>query len=166
MEEYIRLEEEKSQKHEKVFNWETAKYGRIWYDEDVHNPRSVEHEFPAIAFNESLTLGMLLNIIKNLYVPFGILFDPKRYYKDGDYARMLRRPRTKCLKFYNLCTILIDFIDMALPLRDQRHRYFRLARVYRREIHQVWVFDFEGLPDLMAEGLSARMLMEHRDAQG
>nr|GEY37338.1 hypothetical protein [Tanacetum cinerariifolium] len=26
-------------------------------------------------------------------------------------------------------------------------------------------FDFGGLPDLMAEGLSARMLMEHRDAQ-
>nr|GEW23307.1 hypothetical protein [Tanacetum cinerariifolium] len=55
MEEYIRLEEEKSQKHEKVFNWETAKYRRIWYDEDVHNPRSIKHEFLAIAFNDSLT---------------------------------------------------------------------------------------------------------------
>ncbi|GKC54118.1 hypothetical protein Tco_1076863, partial [Tanacetum coccineum] len=30
---------------------------------------------------------MLFNLIKNLYVP-----DPKRYCKDGDYARMLRRP--------------------------------------------------------------------------
>ncbi|GJX23321.1 hypothetical protein Tco_0227766 [Tanacetum coccineum] len=29
MEEYIRLEEEKDQKHGKEFNWETAKYGRI-----------------------------------------------------------------------------------------------------------------------------------------
>ncbi|GJV56195.1 hypothetical protein Tco_1457200 [Tanacetum coccineum] len=28
------------------------------------------------------------------------------------------------------------------------------------------VFDFGGLPDLIAEGLSTRMLMEHRDAQG
>ncbi|GKF48202.1 hypothetical protein Tco_0141453, partial [Tanacetum coccineum] len=35
--------------------------------------------------------GMLLNLIKYLYVPFGIPFDPKRYYMDG-YARMLRRP--------------------------------------------------------------------------
>ncbi|GKD30548.1 hypothetical protein Tco_1241326, partial [Tanacetum coccineum] len=25
---------------------------------------------------------------------FGIPFDPKRYYKDGDCARKLRRPRT------------------------------------------------------------------------
>ncbi|GJY47087.1 hypothetical protein Tco_0436150 [Tanacetum coccineum] len=29
MEEYIRLEEEKSRKHGKVFNWEIAKYGKI-----------------------------------------------------------------------------------------------------------------------------------------
>ncbi|GJY16967.1 hypothetical protein Tco_0387389 [Tanacetum coccineum] len=30
-------------------------------------------------FNE----GMLINLIKNLYVPFGIPFDPKLFYKDG-----------------------------------------------------------------------------------
>ncbi|GKC23019.1 hypothetical protein Tco_1025169 [Tanacetum coccineum] len=35
-----------------------------------------------------------------------------------------------------------------------------------REVHRVQVFDFGGFPDLMADGLSARMLMEHRDAQG
>ncbi|GKE33605.1 hypothetical protein Tco_1452927, partial [Tanacetum coccineum] len=73
--------------------------------------------------------------------------------------------------------------DMALPPCDQRHQYLRyeglqytyadivdfkarLARIYKREVHRVQVFDFGGLPDLMADGLSARMLMEHRDAQG
>ncbi|GJY25795.1 hypothetical protein Tco_0400521 [Tanacetum coccineum] len=35
-----------------------------------------------VAFN-CLNNGMLLNLIKNLYVPFGILFDPKFFYKDG-----------------------------------------------------------------------------------
>ncbi|GKA51633.1 hypothetical protein Tco_0744829 [Tanacetum coccineum] len=55
MEEYIRLEEENARKCGKVFNWETAKYGQIWYDEDVHDIRSVETEFPAIVFNDSLT---------------------------------------------------------------------------------------------------------------
>ncbi|GKD29691.1 hypothetical protein Tco_1240469 [Tanacetum coccineum] len=39
-----------------------------------------------------LVNGMLFNLVKNLYVSFGILFDPKRYYKDGDCARILRRP--------------------------------------------------------------------------
>ncbi|GKC67366.1 hypothetical protein Tco_1099964, partial [Tanacetum coccineum] len=53
--EYIRLEEEKARKHGKVYNWETATYGKIWYDEDVHDLRSVETKFPAIVFNDSLT---------------------------------------------------------------------------------------------------------------
>ncbi|GKD21431.1 hypothetical protein Tco_1223134 [Tanacetum coccineum] len=55
IEEYIRLEEEKARKHGKVFNWETARYGKIWYDEDVLDLRSVETEFPTIVFNDSLT---------------------------------------------------------------------------------------------------------------
>ncbi|GKA33517.1 hypothetical protein Tco_0719946 [Tanacetum coccineum] len=279
MEEYIRLEEEKAQKRGKVFNWETAKNGKIWYDEDVHDLRSVETEFPAIVFNDNLTSNETLfceptissfnnneidfrisfdesndedytilridfsteptlcpqhidefdlkdetslseydeveqnvlyfnylfpfNIIYpddlksdkdnddneidmiqssgNLYVPFGIPLDPKRYFKDGDCTRMLRRPRT--FKIYNLCTNLVNFTNMALPPIDQRYQYLRfeglqytegdiddfemsLAKIYRREVHKVQVFDFGGLPDLMAEELSNRMLMEHRDAQG
>ncbi|GJS49696.1 hypothetical protein Tco_0599817, partial [Tanacetum coccineum] len=55
MEEYIRLEEEKARKRGKVFNWETAKYGKIWYDEDIHDLRSVETEFPAISFNDEVS---------------------------------------------------------------------------------------------------------------
>nr|GEZ26254.1 hypothetical protein [Tanacetum cinerariifolium] len=55
MEEYIRLEKEKARRHGKVYNWETAKYGKIWYDEDIHDLRSVEIKFPAIVFNDNLT---------------------------------------------------------------------------------------------------------------
>ncbi|GKC62658.1 hypothetical protein Tco_1095256 [Tanacetum coccineum] len=55
MEEYISLEEEKARKCRKMLNWETAKYGKIWYDKDVHDLRSVETEFPAIVFNDNLT---------------------------------------------------------------------------------------------------------------
>ncbi|GKD55639.1 hypothetical protein Tco_1289026 [Tanacetum coccineum] len=55
MGEYIRLEEEKTRRHGKVYNWETATYGRIWYDDDVHDLRSVETEFSAIIFNDELT---------------------------------------------------------------------------------------------------------------
>ncbi|GJT53892.1 hypothetical protein Tco_0988946 [Tanacetum coccineum] len=103
------------------------------------NDALIETEFPAIVFNDSLTLNETLScepmvsslkdeidfrisfdkqsddnlcpddlksdkgnddneidMIQSsgdLYVPFGIPFDPKRYYKDGDCARMLRRPR-------------------------------------------------------------------------
>ncbi|GJV84697.1 hypothetical protein Tco_1524595 [Tanacetum coccineum] len=55
IEEYIRLEEEKASRRSKVYNWETATYGKIWYDEEVHDLRSVKTEFPAIVFNDSLT---------------------------------------------------------------------------------------------------------------
>ncbi|GJY80965.1 retrovirus-related pol polyprotein from transposon TNT 1-94 [Tanacetum coccineum] len=57
MEEYIRLEEEKARKRGKMYNWKTATYGKIWYDEDVLDPRSVKTEFPAIVFNDTLTLN-------------------------------------------------------------------------------------------------------------
>ncbi|GKD49811.1 hypothetical protein Tco_1278787 [Tanacetum coccineum] len=55
MEEYIRLEEEKYHRCGKVYNWETATYGKIWDNEDVHDLGSVETEFPAIVFNDTLT---------------------------------------------------------------------------------------------------------------
>nr|GEU83275.1 hypothetical protein [Tanacetum cinerariifolium] len=42
-----------------------------------------------ISFNEGKPL---IFAIKNLYVPFGIPFDPNRFYKDGVYTRRLRRP--------------------------------------------------------------------------
>ncbi|GJX46427.1 hypothetical protein Tco_0271617 [Tanacetum coccineum] len=55
MEEYIRLEEEKAHRNGKVYNWETATYGRIWDDDEVHNLRSIYTEFPAIVFDDTLT---------------------------------------------------------------------------------------------------------------
>ncbi|GKA95973.1 hypothetical protein Tco_0818068 [Tanacetum coccineum] len=89
----------------------------------------------------------------------------------------------KVNNFYTLVLSSLNFADMALPPREQRHCFLRyegleysnadivnfkarLARIYRREVHKVQVFNFRGLPDLMAEGLSARMLMEYRDDQG
>nr|GEV61195.1 hypothetical protein [Tanacetum cinerariifolium] len=40
----------------KVYKWETAMYGKIWYDDDIHDCRSVETEFPAIIFHDELHL--------------------------------------------------------------------------------------------------------------
>nr|GEU65097.1 hypothetical protein [Tanacetum cinerariifolium] len=95
MEEYIRLKEEKARRHGKVYNRETATYGRI----DQRHP----------------------------YLKFEGL-----EYTDAD---------------------IVDFEEM-------------LGRIYGKGVHRVYVFDFERLTDLMAEGLSGQMLIEHRDAQG
>ncbi|GJU26105.1 hypothetical protein Tco_1164726 [Tanacetum coccineum] len=55
MEEYIRLEEEKARRRGKVYNCETDTYGKTWDNEDVNDLGSVESEFPAIVFNDTLT---------------------------------------------------------------------------------------------------------------
>ncbi|GJW32373.1 hypothetical protein Tco_0052405 [Tanacetum coccineum] len=89
MEEYIRLEEEKARKLRKVFNWETAKYGRIWYDEDVHDLRSIKTEFPAIIFNDNLTSNETLSCeptvssLNDNEIDFRISFDES---DDEDYT--------------------------------------------------------------------------------
>ncbi|GJX35061.1 hypothetical protein Tco_0246618 [Tanacetum coccineum] len=88
IEEYIRLEEEKARKRGKVFNWETAKYGKIWYDEDIHDLRSVKTEFPAIAFNDEVSFEKTLSCEPtvsslNDEIDFRISFDD---FDDEDYT--------------------------------------------------------------------------------
>ncbi|GKE16960.1 hypothetical protein Tco_1424537 [Tanacetum coccineum] len=61
MKEYIRLEEEKAHRRGKVYNWETATYGKIWDNKDVHDLGSVETEFPTIVFNDTLTSEIALS---------------------------------------------------------------------------------------------------------
>ncbi|GKD69004.1 hypothetical protein Tco_1323094 [Tanacetum coccineum] len=91
MEEYIRLEEEKAGRRGKVYNWETATYGKIWDNEDVHDHRSVEIEFPAIVFNDTLTSEVTLSCEPtvssfNDEIEFRILFDDS---DDEDYTHSL-----------------------------------------------------------------------------
>ncbi|GJS57112.1 hypothetical protein Tco_0651896 [Tanacetum coccineum] len=89
MEEYIRLEEEKAHRHGKVYNWETATYGKIWYDEDVHDLISVETEFPAIVLNDALTSEVTLfceptvSPLNDNKIDFRISFDES---DDEDYT--------------------------------------------------------------------------------
>ncbi|GKA26303.1 hypothetical protein Tco_0712412 [Tanacetum coccineum] len=81
MEEYIRLEEEKAHRRGKVYNWETATYGKIWDNEDVHDLRSIETEFPAVVFNDTLTSEAALSCepmvssLNNDEIDFRISFD-------------------------------------------------------------------------------------------
>ncbi|GJZ04538.1 reverse transcriptase domain-containing protein [Tanacetum coccineum] len=97
IEEYIMLEEEKAQNHDKVFNWETAKYGKIRYDEDIHDLRSVETEFPAIAFNDevsSKTLSCEPTVSSlNDEIDFRVSFDDS---DDEDYMcpNVMKRNKT------------------------------------------------------------------------
>nr|GFC43161.1 hypothetical protein [Tanacetum cinerariifolium] len=79
----------KARKHGKVFNGETTKYGKIWYDEDVLDLRSIEIEFPTIVFNDNLTSNKTLSCkptvssLNDNEIDFRISFDE---YEDEDYT--------------------------------------------------------------------------------
>ncbi|GJW99835.1 reverse transcriptase domain-containing protein [Tanacetum coccineum] len=83
------LEEEKAHRYSKVYNWETATYGMIWCNEDVHDLRSVETEFLAIVFNDALTSKVALSCeptvssLNDYEINFRISFDES---DDEDYT--------------------------------------------------------------------------------
>ncbi|GJY67882.1 hypothetical protein Tco_0470864 [Tanacetum coccineum] len=72
IEEYIRLDEQKAHRRGKVYNWD---------NEDIHDLRSVETEFPAIVFNDTLTSEAALSCepmvssLNNDEIDFSISFD-------------------------------------------------------------------------------------------
>ncbi|GKD20688.1 hypothetical protein Tco_1222391 [Tanacetum coccineum] len=72
---------------------------------------------------------MLLNLVKNLYVPFGIPFDPKRYYKDGVYTRMLRRPRRQVNRVH-----ILDFEGLTPDMRQDLTKRLRMLGGVRRSM--------------------------------
>ncbi|GKF03162.1 hypothetical protein Tco_0030085, partial [Tanacetum coccineum] len=53
MEEYVQLETKRALRNDKLYNWKTVTYGKIWYCEDVHYLRLFEMEFPAIVYNDA-----------------------------------------------------------------------------------------------------------------
>ncbi|GJU72152.1 hypothetical protein Tco_1263557 [Tanacetum coccineum] len=81
IEEYIRLEEEKARRRSEVYNWETATYDKIWDNEGIHDLGSIETEFPAIVFNDTLISKIALSCeptvssINNDEIEFRISFD-------------------------------------------------------------------------------------------
>ncbi|GKF12671.1 hypothetical protein Tco_0050597, partial [Tanacetum coccineum] len=89
MKEYIRLEEEKYHRNGKVYNWETAMYGKIWYDEDVHDLRSIETKYPAIVFDDAFTSEVtpsyepMVSPLNDNKIDFRISFDES---DDEDYT--------------------------------------------------------------------------------
>ncbi|GJZ65328.1 hypothetical protein Tco_0622024 [Tanacetum coccineum] len=118
MEEYIKLEEQKAHRRDRVFNWRTTTYGNIMIDDDLHDLRSVEAEFLAIVINDA---------------------------------------------FAHHDALLCKSQGFEYTAADIANFEERLEMIYSWEIHRVQVVDFLGMPELMRDGLFARMVMEHHD---
>ncbi|GJU85636.1 hypothetical protein Tco_1293182 [Tanacetum coccineum] len=116
----------------------------------------------------------LIFIIKNLYMQFGIPFDPKMFYKDGDYM----------ISYEGQGYGRLSFAYMApLPPRYQRHLWLRyegqeytnvvvhdykgrLGMIFGKQVNRVHVLDFEGLIDEITQALTDKLRMVHTGAKG
>ncbi|GJT18242.1 hypothetical protein Tco_0876948 [Tanacetum coccineum] len=72
MEEYIKFEEEKARRRGRVFNWQTATYGKIRVDYDLYDLRSMEAEFPAIVINDAVAPQDELQLVPSCFVIFDL----------------------------------------------------------------------------------------------
>nr|GEY51868.1 reverse transcriptase domain-containing protein [Tanacetum cinerariifolium] len=89
MEKYIRLEEDKAHRSAKVYNWETATYRKIWYDEDVYDLISVETKFQAIFFNDALTFEATLSCEPTVWDPRAIISDRDTDFCNDQFAKVM-----------------------------------------------------------------------------
>ncbi|GKE43323.1 hypothetical protein Tco_1470607 [Tanacetum coccineum] len=89
MEEYIKFEEEKACRRGRVFNWQTATYGKVRVDDDLYDLIYVEAEFPTIVIDDTVTPQDALpwksqvSTLVNDEINFRISFDES---DDEDYT--------------------------------------------------------------------------------
>ncbi|GJU33055.1 hypothetical protein Tco_1176644 [Tanacetum coccineum] len=107
----------KSRRRGKVYNSEIATYGKIWDNEDVHDLGSVENEFPAIVFNDTLTSETTLSCeptvssLNNDEIDFRISFDES---DDEDCTVLLMISEVELQALADLKSIL--FLKMILDV--------------------------------------------------
>ncbi|GJT43733.1 hypothetical protein Tco_0952448 [Tanacetum coccineum] len=87
MKEYIRLQEEKAQRHGRTFNWQTATYGKMkYYEEEDDSFTNFETEYPAIVFDDTsdatLSCEPTVSPLNENEIDFRIPFDES---DDKDY---------------------------------------------------------------------------------
>ncbi|GJT15599.1 hypothetical protein Tco_0874305 [Tanacetum coccineum] len=131
MEEYIRLEEEKSRRRGRTFNWKNATFGKVknYEDEDDH-PIDFETEFPAIVFDNTLTAIQSEPTVYMAPLPAADQRHPWLRYQIEEYTEGIR------------------------------HSYEqRLETIWSRPVNQVHVLAFEGLTAETRQDVAVRLRM-------
>ncbi|GKD82924.1 hypothetical protein Tco_1349763 [Tanacetum coccineum] len=145
MEEYIKFKEEKARRRGRVFNWQTATYGKIRVDDDLYVLRFVEAEFLAIVIVDTVTPQDALPCKSQVSTPvndeidFRISFDES----DDQHYTIIYDKNSFSYKMISVNDLKMDsendnekaevpsFLppkpatNMALPPHEQRHRFLR-----------------------------------------
>nr|GEU54313.1 hypothetical protein [Tanacetum cinerariifolium] len=146
MEEYIRLEEEKSQRHGRTFNWQTATFEKVKYYEDEDDCfTDFKTEFPAIVFDNSLTPDTTPSCEPTVSPPNENKIDFKISLDESDDEDYTVEGYTK--------EIVHDFEQ-------------RLETIFDRQVNRVHILDFEGLNLEMRQDLAVRLRMVYTGDDG
>ncbi|GJT00558.1 putative reverse transcriptase domain-containing protein [Tanacetum coccineum] len=155
MEEYIRLEEEKAQRHGRTFNWQTATYDKMEYCENEDDSfMKFKTEYPAILFDDTsdatLSCEPTLSPLNNNKINFKISFDESN---DEDYMiryhprkanvvadAISRKERIKPLRVRALMMTVHNDLPKQIQFRPDGTRCFG---------NHVWLPRFGGLGDLV-----------------
>ncbi|GJX35966.1 hypothetical protein Tco_0247523 [Tanacetum coccineum] len=126
------------------------------YLDDLDYFNDFKNEFPAIVYNDGLTSKpdleieppMPSNLIMNLYVSFGIPFDPKQYYKDVSHT--------------NIAEAKVEGYDEGIV-----HSYEqRLETILGGSVNRVHVLDFDDLTLDIRQDLAVRSRMVYTRGDG
>nr|GEW02480.1 hypothetical protein [Tanacetum cinerariifolium] len=158
MEEYIRLEEEKAQRHGRTFNWQTTMFGKVkYYKYEDYCFTDFETEFPTIVFDNTLTSDTTLPYEPTVSPPnenkidFEISLDE---YDDEDYT--LEDQRHPWLRY-----------QVEGYTEDIMHNYeHRLKTIWERLVNRVHILDFEDLTPDMRQDLAVRLRMVYTRVMG
>ncbi|GJU69071.1 retrotransposon protein, putative, ty1-copia subclass [Tanacetum coccineum] len=137
IEEYIRLQEEKSQRAGQTFNWQTAAYGNVKYYEDEDDCfTNFESEFPTIVFDDTsdaaLSCEPTVSPLNDNKIDFRISFNES----DNEYyTELIPRPdRVMIITLKWIFKVKLDELGGVLKNK---------ARLVARGYHQEEGIDFK-----------------------
>ncbi|GKC01416.1 hypothetical protein Tco_0987552, partial [Tanacetum coccineum] len=128
------------------------------YVDDLDFFKDFENEFPAIAYNDAQTSKSDYLTEQTLSPQHNNEYDLKDETSVFESIRYMaplppREQRHPFLRYQGLEYTNADIADFKE----------RLERIYSLEIHRVQIVDFQGIPELMRDGLFARRVIEHHD---
>nr|GEV95023.1 reverse transcriptase domain-containing protein [Tanacetum cinerariifolium] len=180
MEEYIRLEDVKAQRHGQTFNWETATHGKMEYcKEDEDSLTNFETEYPAIVFDDTfdaeLSCEPTVSPLNENEIDFIISFvksDDEDYMNDKVNTPSSPEPtisHSKDLDFFKdfeIEFLAITYNDgltskLTKPSASFQHikEFDLIWHLYHLGIRDTHGSDFAGLTEGMRQTLSDRLRM-------
>nr|GEW21843.1 hypothetical protein [Tanacetum cinerariifolium] len=154
MEEYIRLEEEKAQRHGRTFNWQTATFKKVKYYEDENDCfTDFEAEFPTIVFDNKLTSDTTPSCEPTVSPPnkneinFRISLDKSNM--KITRVSVYEYVRNLWLRYH------VDGYTKEIVHDFEQ----RLETIFGRQVNRVHILHFEGLTSKMRQDLAVRLRM-------